>query len=74
MNWTRAGFMRILERMGAIVLSDLEPPGLFGPGEPVADIDVTSAPIVATTVEAEEVPLAIDELPAGGAAGLLRRG
>ncbi|MBV9801715.1 MAG: 3-phosphoshikimate 1-carboxyvinyltransferase [Solirubrobacterales bacterium] len=62
-NWTRAGFLRILERMGAIVLSDIEPPGAFGPEEPVADIDVTSAPIEATTVEAEEVPLAIDELP-----------
>jgi 3-phosphoshikimate 1-carboxyvinyltransferase len=62
-NWTRAGFMRILERMGAIVLADLEPPGTFDPREPVADIDVTGAPIEATTVTAEEVPLAIDELP-----------
>jgi 3-phosphoshikimate 1-carboxyvinyltransferase len=62
-NWTRAGFLRILERMGAIVLADLELPGSFGPVEPVADIDVRNAPIEATTVEAEEVPLAIDELP-----------
>jgi len=62
-NWTRAGFLRILERMGAIVLADLEPPGTFDPREPVADIDVRNAPIEATTVEAEEVPLAIDELP-----------
>ena len=62
-NWTRAGFLRILERMGAIVLADMEPPGSFEPVEPVADIDVRNAPIEATTVEAEEVPLAIDELP-----------
>ena len=62
-NWTRAGFLRILERMGAIVLADLEPPGSFERAEPVADIDVRNAPIEATTVEAEEVPLAIDELP-----------
>jgi 3-phosphoshikimate 1-carboxyvinyltransferase len=62
-NWTRAGFLRILERMGAIVLTDAEPPGAFAPDEPVADIDVTSAPIEATTVQADEVPLAIDELP-----------
>jgi 3-phosphoshikimate 1-carboxyvinyltransferase len=62
-NWTRAGFLRILDRMGAIVLTDSEPPGWFGPAEPVADIDVRNAPIEATTVEAEEVPLAIDELP-----------
>jgi 3-phosphoshikimate 1-carboxyvinyltransferase len=62
-NWTRAGFLRILERMGAIVLSDAEPPGFFMPREPVADIDVSGAPIEGTTVEADEVPAAIDELP-----------
>jgi 3-phosphoshikimate 1-carboxyvinyltransferase len=62
-NWTRAGFLRILERMGAIVLGELEPVGTFGPEEPVADLDVTGAPIEATTVEPDEVPLAIDELP-----------
>jgi 3-phosphoshikimate 1-carboxyvinyltransferase len=62
-NWTRTGFLRILERMGAIVLCDLEPVGTFGEHEPVADLDVTAAPIEGTTVEADEVPLAIDELP-----------
>ncbi len=62
-NWTRAGFLRILERMGAIVLTDGEEPGSFQAGEPVADIDVRNAPIEGTTIEAEEVPLAIDELP-----------
>jgi len=62
-NWTRAGFLRILERMGAIVLADLEEPGTFNPREPVADIGVSGSPLEATTVEAEEVPLAIDELP-----------
>ncbi|MBV9337914.1 MAG: 3-phosphoshikimate 1-carboxyvinyltransferase [Solirubrobacterales bacterium] len=62
-NWTRTGFLRILNRMGAIVLTDAEPPGSFAAHEPVADIDVRSAPIEATAVEAEEVPLAIDELP-----------
>ncbi len=62
-NWTRAGFLRILERMGAIVLGDLEAPGGFGPEEPVSDLDVRSAPIEGTVVEPEEVPLAIDELP-----------
>jgi 3-phosphoshikimate 1-carboxyvinyltransferase len=62
-NWTRAGFLRILERMGAIVLADLEPPGAFARGEPTSDIDVSHGPLEAVTVEAEEVPLAIDELP-----------
>jgi len=62
-NWTRTGFLRILERMGAIVLTDSEPIGWFAPKEPVADIDVRNAPIEGTTVEAAEVPPAIDELP-----------
>jgi 3-phosphoshikimate 1-carboxyvinyltransferase len=62
-NWTRAGFLRVLERMGAIVLGELEPAGTFAAEEPVADLDITGAPIEGTTVEAEEVPLTIDELP-----------
>jgi 3-phosphoshikimate 1-carboxyvinyltransferase len=62
-NWTRAGFLRILERMGAIVLGELEEPGSFSAVEPVADLDVTGAPIEGTVVEPHEVPLAIDELP-----------
>ena len=62
-NWTRTGFVRILQRMGAIVLGELEPVSAFGEHEPVADLDVTGAPIEATTVEAAEVPLTIDELP-----------
>jgi 3-phosphoshikimate 1-carboxyvinyltransferase len=62
-NWTRAGFLRILERMGAIVLGEVEPAGAFGADEPVADLDVCSGPLEGTVVEADEVPLAIDELP-----------
>jgi 3-phosphoshikimate 1-carboxyvinyltransferase len=62
-NWTRSGFLRILERMGAIVLADLEPIGTFASTEPVSDVDVSYGPIVGVTVEAQEVPLAIDELP-----------
>jgi 3-phosphoshikimate 1-carboxyvinyltransferase len=62
-NWTRTGFLRILERMGAIVLADLEPVGEFSGQEPRSDVDVSHGPIVGVTVEAREVPLAIDELP-----------
>jgi 3-phosphoshikimate 1-carboxyvinyltransferase len=62
-NWTRAGFLRILERMGAIVLGDLEPEGAFGALEPVVDLEISSGPIFGTTVTPDEVPLAIDELP-----------
>ena len=63
LNWTRAGFLRIVERMGAIVLGDLEPAGEFSAEEPAGDLDVSHGPIEGTVVEAGEVPLAIDELP-----------
>jgi 3-phosphoshikimate 1-carboxyvinyltransferase len=63
-NWTRTGFLRIIERMDAIAIGSLEEPSsVVAPSEPVSDIDVTAGPLVATVVEAEEVPLAIDELP-----------
>jgi 3-phosphoshikimate 1-carboxyvinyltransferase len=63
-NWTRVGFLRIIERMGAIVVGDLEVPGTTGASmEPVGDLDVAHGPLVGTVVEAAEVPLAIDELP-----------
>jgi 3-phosphoshikimate 1-carboxyvinyltransferase len=62
-NWTRTGFLRIAERMGGVVLGELEPYGAFAATEPISDLDVTAGPIEATTVEADEVPLAIDELP-----------
>jgi 3-phosphoshikimate 1-carboxyvinyltransferase len=73
-NWTRAGFLRILQRMGAIVVGELEEPGAFGAHEPVCDLDVSYGPIVATTVEADEVPLAIDELPLVALLGCLAEG
>jgi len=63
-NWTRTGFLRILERMGGIVVGDLEEPSTeIATSEPVCDLDVAHGPLVGTTVEADEVPLAIDELP-----------
>ena len=65
-NWTRAGFLRILERMGAIVVGDLEKAparGVIPVDEPVSDLDVRAGSLVGTVVEADEVPLAIDELP-----------
>jgi 3-phosphoshikimate 1-carboxyvinyltransferase len=64
-NWTRTGFVRIAERMGAVVIGDLEPPrpGEIPHDEPVCELDVAAGPLVGTIVEADEVPLAIDELP-----------
>ncbi|MDQ6818099.1 MAG: 3-phosphoshikimate 1-carboxyvinyltransferase [Actinomycetota bacterium] len=62
-NWTRAGFLRILKRMGARVRGELESEGGFGPAEPVSDLEVRGSALSGTAVAAEEVPLAIDELP-----------
>jgi 3-phosphoshikimate 1-carboxyvinyltransferase len=64
-NWTRTGFIRIAERMGAVVIGDLEKPlnGQIPHDEPVCELDVASGPLVGTVVEPHEVPLAIDELP-----------
>ena len=62
LNWTRTGFLRIAQRMGAVILGDLEEPGTDTAEEPVGELDVASAPLEATEVSPEEVPLAIDEL------------
>jgi 3-phosphoshikimate 1-carboxyvinyltransferase len=63
-NWTRSGFFRIVRRMRGIVLGDLEDEsGELAAGEPVSDLDVAHGALEGTVVEAEEVPLAIDELP-----------
>jgi 3-phosphoshikimate 1-carboxyvinyltransferase len=67
-NWTRTGFLRILERMGAIVVGELEPLPALGDRtiaaiEPICDLDVGAGPLQGATIEPDEVPLAIDELP-----------
>jgi 3-phosphoshikimate 1-carboxyvinyltransferase len=74
LNWTRTDFFRIAQRMGAIVLGDLEPPGTESPSEPFGEVDVASAPLEATVVGGEEVPLAIDELPLVALLGVFAEG
>jgi 3-phosphoshikimate 1-carboxyvinyltransferase len=75
-NWTRTGFLRILERMGAIVIGELEdePGDEIPAAEPVTELDVTSGPLRGTVVEPDEVPLAIDELPLVGLLGCFAEG
>lgn len=59
-NPTRTGLLDVLERMGArISLYNRSTSG----GEPVADVEIEHADLVATEVEPDEVPLLIDELP-----------
>ena len=62
LNWTRTGFLRIAERMGAVIVGALEEPGADSEEEPVGELDVASGPLEGTVVQPEEVPLAIDEL------------
>lgn len=63
-NWTRTGFVRILQRMRGIVLGDLEDEsGELVAEEPICDLDVAHGALEGTYVEPEEIPLAIDELP-----------
>ena len=66
LNWTRTGFISIAQRMGGVIIADLEEPAFeeeIPTDEPAGEIDVTAGPLVATEVEPAEVPLAIDELP-----------
>jgi 3-phosphoshikimate 1-carboxyvinyltransferase len=62
LNWTRTGFFRIAERMGAVIVGELEEPGTETGEEPAGELDVASGPLEGTVVEPDEVPLAIDEL------------
>src|SRR5437763_6498780 len=63
-NGTRSGFLRILRRMQGIVLGDLEEEsGELVPEEPASDLDVAHGAREGNTVDPEEVPPPIDELP-----------
>jgi 3-phosphoshikimate 1-carboxyvinyltransferase len=60
LNARRTGLLDVLARMGArITIFHRHRSG----GEPVGDLEVRSAELVATEVHAEEVPLLVDELP-----------
>ena len=70
-NTTRTGLLDVLERMGAnIAVFNRRSVG----GEPVADLEVRSAQLVATRIGAEEVPRLIDELPLVALAAAMARG
>jgi 3-phosphoshikimate 1-carboxyvinyltransferase len=59
-NSTRIGLLDVLERMGArVTVFNRRTVG----GEPVADLEVRSTPLVAATVDREQVPSLVDELP-----------
>jgi 3-phosphoshikimate 1-carboxyvinyltransferase len=71
LNPRRTGLLDALERMGArITVFHRHRSG----GEPVGDLEVRSAELVATTVRPEEVPLLVDELPLFALAAACARG
>src|SRR5829696_7646867 len=75
-NWTRIGFARVLERMGADISGDLEVADgdVIASEEPVADVEIRASKLHGATVEGEEIPLAIDELPLAGLLGCFAEG
>jgi 3-phosphoshikimate 1-carboxyvinyltransferase len=60
LNPRRTGLLDVLERMGGRV--GIIARRRFG-AEPVGDLEIRHAELTATTIEANEVPLLIDELP-----------
>jgi 3-phosphoshikimate 1-carboxyvinyltransferase len=71
LNPTRTGFLDVLERMGArITVFNRRSSG----GEPVGDLDIRSAELVATTIESHEVPNVVDELPLFALAAAMAHG
>jgi 3-phosphoshikimate 1-carboxyvinyltransferase len=70
-NTTRTGFLAALERMGArIAVFNRRAAG----GEPVADLEVEAADLVAAEIRPEEVPTMVDELPLFALVAGLARG
>jgi 3-phosphoshikimate 1-carboxyvinyltransferase len=71
LNPRRTGLLSVLGRMGArITVFHRRRSG----GEPMGDLEVRSAELVATTVLPEEVPLLVDELPLFALAAACARG
>ncbi|MEK6609536.1 MAG: 3-phosphoshikimate 1-carboxyvinyltransferase, partial [Gemmatimonadota bacterium] len=59
-NPTRAGFLRVLERMGATVVQEERWLSL---GEPAATLRAQPATLKAVEVEGDEIPSLVDEVP-----------
>ena len=71
LNPTRVGLLGILNRMGARI--EVEESG-YQAGEPTGAINARHGSLQGTRVGAEEVPLAIDELPLVGLLGAFAEG
>ncbi|MNR86873.1 3-phosphoshikimate 1-carboxyvinyltransferase 1 [compost metagenome] len=60
LNPTRTGVLDALRRMGADITEERPREAL---GEPVADLRVRYAELTATTIEGDEIPRLVDEIP-----------
>jgi 3-phosphoshikimate 1-carboxyvinyltransferase len=60
-NPTRLGFVEVLRRMGAQI--ELRAKGELV-GEPVGDLHVRASALTGTTIEGDEIPTVLDEIPA----------
>ena len=74
LNWTRTGFFRIAERMGAVIVGELEEPGAEADAEPLGELDVASAPLEGTVGRPRGGPARDRRAHARGAARRARRG
>ena len=74
-NWTRVGFFRILERMGAALTGALETRATAAPdAEPLATLEVAHGPLTAHARDRGRGPARDRRAAARRAARLLRRG
>ena len=71
LNPRRTGLLDVLARMGARITTFHRH---RSSGEPVGDLEVGAAELIATTVPAEEVPMLVDELPLFALAAACARG
>jgi 3-phosphoshikimate 1-carboxyvinyltransferase len=72
LNPRRTGLLDVLARMGARITAFNR--RRTDAGEPIGDLEVLAAELVATAVRAREVPLLIDELPLFALAAACARG
>jgi 3-phosphoshikimate 1-carboxyvinyltransferase len=63
LNPRRTGLLDVLERMGARIAIHARHRAA---GELIGDVEIVAQPLVATKIQADEVPLLVDELPLFG--------
>ena len=71
LNETRTGFLNVIRRMGAVVTERIVETRL---GEPVGSLEVVPGRLEAFEIEAEDVPILVDEIPVLAALASRARG